>query len=56
MRDVIASVAESGSDADGGILIDRARSGSKTARTELSDQNIVVGPWGSNPRTGLVWN
>lgn len=54
MRDVIASAAESSSD-DSRILIDRARSGSSTARKELETQNVVVGPWGKDPKTGLLW-
>lgn len=54
MRDVIASAAESSSD-DSRILIDRARSGSSTAHKELETQNVVVGPWGKDPKTGLLW-
>jgi hypothetical protein len=54
MRDVMASAVER-SDEDGGVLLDRARAGSQTARAELADQNVVVGPWGRDPRSGLVW-
>jgi hypothetical protein len=54
MRDVIASAAEQQSE-DKGMLIDAARSGSKTAEKELEDQNVVVGPWGRNPKAGLLW-
>jgi hypothetical protein len=54
MRDVIASAAES-QPADGRMLIERARSGSQTAREELEEQNVVVGPWGRDPGSGLVW-
>jgi hypothetical protein len=54
MRDVIASAAEIQSD-DSRILLDAARSGSKTAEKDLKDQNVVVGPWGRNPKAGLLW-
>jgi hypothetical protein len=54
MRDVMASAADRGEE-DGAILLDRARAGSQTARAELSDQNVVVGPWGRDPRSGLLW-
>jgi hypothetical protein len=54
MRDVMASAAEH-SEEDGGVMLDRARAGSQTARAELADQNVVVGPWGRDPRSGLVW-
>jgi hypothetical protein len=54
MRDVIACAAEGQPD-DSRILIDRARSGSATAKEDLETQNVVVGPWGRNPQTGLLW-
>lgn len=53
MRDVMASAA-AGADADEpGVLLDRARAGSTTARSELAGQNVVVGPWGR--QSGLLW-
>lgn len=55
MRDVIAHAVEAGGATDAHILVDRARSGSQTAREDLADQNVVVGPWGHNPKTGLLW-
>jgi hypothetical protein len=55
MRDVIASAADRDADEDGAILLDRARSGSQTARAELTRQNVVVGPWGGTPGSGLIW-
>ena len=55
MRDVIASAAERSEPEDSAILLDRARSGSQTARGELERQNVVVGPWGSEPGPGLIW-
>jgi hypothetical protein len=54
MRDVIASAADGGEPEDGRILIDRARAGSTTARDELAEQNVVVGPWGRG-KPGLIW-
>lgn len=54
MRDVIASAAEA-APAEVPVLIDRARSGSGTARAELAEQNVVIGPWGA-ARAGLLWN
>ncbi len=54
MRDVIASAAETEKE-DSRILIDSARSGSQTARKELEDQNVIVGPWGRDPKSGLLW-
>lgn len=57
MRDVIASAAAQGEEAeDGRVLIDRARAGSGTAREELGRQNVVLGPWGSGGSRGLLWN
>lgn len=55
MRDVIAGAIETGEADDGRILLDRARAGSNTARDDLSRQNVVVGPWGGEPRAGLLW-
>lgn len=55
MRDVIASAAGSDAAEDGHVLIDRARAGSQTARAELARQGVTVGPWASNPKTGLLW-
>ena len=54
MRDVMAGAVDRG-DEDGAVLIDRALAGSQTARAELADQNVVVGPWGHDPRSGLIW-
>jgi hypothetical protein len=54
MRDVIATAAGRRG-GDGRILIDRARAGSQTAREELADQNVVVGPWGKRGNSGLLW-
>lgn len=54
MRDVIASAAETQSD-DSRILVDSARSGSKTAQKDLEEQNVIVGPWGRDPKSGLLW-
>ncbi|WP_424933248.1 hypothetical protein [Amaricoccus macauensis] len=54
MRDVIASAAEHQPD-DSRILVDTARSGSATAKKELEDQNVIVGPWGRDPSSGLLW-
>ncbi len=55
MRDVIASAAAGGESEDGRVLVDRARAGSETARRALAGQNVVVGPWGGEPRHGLLW-
>jgi hypothetical protein len=55
MRDVMASAAGSDPAEDSRILVDRARAGSQTARAELAEQNVTVGPWGANPRSGLLW-
>jgi hypothetical protein len=54
MRDVIACAASADGPEDGTVLIDRARAGSQTARSELARQNVVVGPWGG-PQGGLLW-
>ncbi len=54
MRDVIASAAGDATD-DGRVLVDRARAGSQTARTELAQQNVVMGPWAGGPKAGLLW-
>ncbi len=53
MRDVMASASAEAPE-DGAVLIDRARSGSQTARNELAEQNVVVGPWGGR-QSGLLW-
>jgi len=55
MRDVMASAATGDAPEDGPLLIDRARSGSQTARAELAQQNVVVGPWGGATKPGLLW-
>jgi hypothetical protein len=55
MRDVIASATDRREPEHGRILVDRARSGSATAREELSAGNVVVGPWGQG-KAGLIWN
>ena len=55
MRDVIASAAAGGEPEDGRVLVDRVRAGSETARRDLAGQNVVVGPWGREPRQGLLW-
>lgn len=55
MRDVIASAAE-GARADMPVLIERARAGSTTAREELAQENVVIGPWGAPQGKGLLWN
>jgi hypothetical protein len=54
MRDVIASAAGGEAD-DPRVLVDRARAGSPTARGELAQQNVVVGPWGGGAKSGLLW-
>lgn len=56
MRDVIGAAAGHGEAAeDGRVLVDRARAGSATARSELESRNVVLGPWGRSPRDGLLW-
>ena len=55
MRDVMASAATGDAQEDAPLLIDRARSGSQTARAELAQQNVVVGPWGGGTKPGLLW-
>ena len=55
MRDVIAASAGGDKADDGRVLVDRARAGSTTARSELEAQNVVLGPWGPKPRDGLLW-
>lgn len=59
MRDVIATAAgragAPGRQEDSRVLIDRARAGSATARAELADRNVVMGPWGAGARGGLLW-
>ena len=37
------------------MLVDRARAGSQTARGELARENVVLGPWGAQPKSGLLW-
>ncbi len=55
MRDVIACAASSDDDReDSRVLVDRARAGSQTARSELARQNVVIGPWGRR-QPGLLW-
>jgi hypothetical protein len=54
MRDVMASAAALSESDDGRVLVDRARAGSQTARAELEQQNVVVGPWGTG-RQALLW-
>ena len=54
MRDVIASAANR-ENTDPGLLFDQARAGSAAARSELADQNVVIGPWGSKEKAGLLW-
>jgi hypothetical protein len=55
MRDVIASAAASEGSEDRQVLVDRARAGSATARSELARENVVLGPWGAQPASGLLW-
>lgn len=55
MRDVIASAAGRLGTEEPGALIDRAKAGSQTARAELADQNVVLGPWGTSAGRGLLW-
>ena len=54
MRDVMASAAGQDGDDDGRVLVDRAQAGSQTARAELAQQNVVLGPW-STSRPRLLW-
>jgi hypothetical protein len=54
MRDVIASAASEEPE-DRHVLVDRARAGSQTARGELARENVVIGPWGAQPKSGLLW-
>jgi hypothetical protein len=53
MRDVMASAAASDQPEEAALLLDRARAGSTTARAELEQQNVVVGPWAR--ASGLLW-
>jgi hypothetical protein len=55
MRDVIASAAAADTPEDRHVLVDRARAGSRTARSELERENVVLGPWSTNPKSGLLW-
>ena len=55
MRDVIASAAAPEGNEDRHVLVDRARAGSQTARSELARENVVLGPWGAQPKSGLLW-
>ena len=55
MRDVMASAAATDEAEDGRVLVDRARAGSQTARAELAEQNVVLGPWAGSPKAGLLW-
>ncbi len=55
MRDVMASAAGQDAAEDGRVLVDRAQAGSQTARAELAQQNVVLGPWNNPARTGLLW-
>jgi hypothetical protein len=54
MRDVMASAASGDEPETAGVLVDRARAGSRTARAELERQNVVIGPWGG-VKPGLLW-
>lgn len=54
MRDVMGAAAAR-APADGPTLVDRARAGSATARAELEAGNVALGPWGRQPRDGLLW-
>lgn len=56
MRDVMACAADCGRRDESDVLIDRARSGSTTAREQLADQSVIVGPWGNGSGNGLLWN
>jgi hypothetical protein len=55
MRDVIASAAAADGGDDRRALVERARAGSQTARSELARENVVLGPWGGQPKSGLLW-
>ncbi len=55
MRDVIASAVDRREPRDGHILLDQVRAGSRTAITELEEQNVVVGPWVGRQKPGLLW-
>jgi hypothetical protein len=56
MRDVIASAGVATEDAaEPRVLVDRARAGSQTARAELARDNVVIGPWSAQPKSGLLW-
>ena len=55
MRDVIASAAGSATARTRTRLLDRARAGSQTARGDLARENVVLGPWGGRPKSGLLW-
>jgi len=54
MRDVMACAAATGEAREPQVLIDRARSGSVTARKDLAEGNVVLGPW-TRPKPGLLW-
>jgi hypothetical protein len=55
MRDVIASAAARDEAEDARVLFDQARAGSQTARSELAEQNVVIGPWAKLGGNGLLW-
>lgn len=55
MRDVMASAAIRAHAPDARILIDRAQAGSRTAQADLSEQNVVLGPWAGPGKRGLLW-
>lgn len=55
MRDVMASATVREGGEDPRVLLDRARAGSGTAKTDLARQNVVAGPWGNPPQAGLLW-
>lgn len=55
MRDVIATAAGRTESGDRRVLLDRARSGSLSAREELAESNVVLGPW-TKPKPGLLWS
>lgn len=55
MRDVIASAAARDEPEDPRVLFDHARGGSQTARAELAEQNVVIGPWAKPGGNGLLW-
>ena len=54
MREVIASAAGRREPQDPKAALDLARAGSPTARAELAEGNVVLGPW-TKPRPGLIW-